>query len=245
MRDPTRNRTTRRRIRLGLGIVFIVAALMLVTLWLVFQHRPGWYRPEVVTETVLQQARTTSAAAADRVSKRIVEAETFEVRLTAGMVNQWLAALPHLWPDARRSIPPEISDLAVHFEDGRVRIGALYAKDGWQAIISVGLIPAVSGDGHAVTVTLDDARGGSLPVPRMILEEILQRVQQGAGRVGANPDPDAGTLESALEGLRSVDDLFDGVRLRNRFVWPNGRRPIRIAAIAADNGELRLQIEPL
>ena len=245
MRDITRKRTTRRRIRLGLGIAFIVSAVVLVTLWLVFQHRPGWYRPEIVTETMLQQARTTSAAAADRVSKRIVEAETFEVRLTADTVNQWLAALPHLWPDARRSIPPEISDLAVHFDDGRVRVGALYAKDGWQAIVSVGLILAVSGDGDGITVTLDDARGGSLPVPRMILEEILQRVRQGAGRAGANPELDAGTLESVLEGLRSVDDLFDGVRLRNRFVWPNGRRPIRIAAIEADDGELHLQIEPL
>jgi hypothetical protein len=231
--------------RLGLGIAFIVGAVVLVALWLVFQHRPGWYRPEVVTETMLQQARTTSAAAADRVSKQVVEAETFDVRLTADTVNQWLAALPHLWPDARRSIPPEISDLAVHFEDNRVRVGALYAKDGWQAIVSVGLILAVSGDGEAVTVTLSDARGGSLPVPRMILEEILQRVRRGAGRVVANPDPDAEALESVLVGLRSVDDLFDGVRLRNRFVWPNGRRPIRIAAIAADNGALHLQIEPL
>lgn len=245
MRNAARNIKTRRLIRLGSRIVLVVGPIVLVTLWLVFQHKPGWYRPPVVTETMLQHARTTSAATADDVSKRIVDAESFQIVLTDEVVNEWLAALPHLWPDARRSVPPEVSDLAVQFEDGQVRVGALYADDGWRAIVSIGLFPAVSRDGKTLRVTLTGAKGGSLPVPRMILRRILSSVlERGTGARDQRGDGTA-ALGSAFRDLRSADELFEGVRIRNRFVWPNGDRPLRIDSIEVDGGELRLRIEPL
>ena len=230
---------------MGPKIVLIAGPIVLVMLWLVFQHKPGWYRPPVVTEPLLQHARTTSAAAADDVSKRIVEAEPFQMVLTDVAVNEWLAALPHLWPDARRSIPPEISDVAVRFEGGRVRVGVLYARGGWRVILSVGLAMAVSRDGQAITVALTDARGGSLPVPRAILERVLSGVLEIAADRPLGPGSHVKTPRSASAGLQSVDELFEGVRIRNRFVWPNGDRPLRVDSIEVDGGELRLGIEPL
>jgi hypothetical protein len=51
--------------------------------------------------------------------------------------------------------------------------------------------------------------------------------------------------EDLFRTPRSVDDWFSGVQLRNRFVWPNGRRPFRIGALAVTDGELRARLDPL
>ena len=189
MRSITRKMKRRRLIRLGLGIALIVGLAALIALWLAFQHKPGWYQPPVVNEVMLQRARTTSAATADRVSQQIVDGEAFHVTLTDESVNEWLAALPHLWPDARRSIPPEISDVAVGFKRGRIHVGGLYAKDDWRAILNVALAVAISPDGREVTLTLTDVQGGSLPVPRMIVDEILQRVRPHSISAGQDRNP--------------------------------------------------------
>ncbi len=245
MRAGRRRRRARPGVRLALGIGLGIGLIALGTLWLVFQHKPDWYRPVTVDETVLQQARRDSAATVDTISKQIVEGRTFEVTLRDHTVNEWLAALPHQWPDARRSIPPEISDIALSFDAGKIRLGALCVRGGWRTIVSVGLTLGVSPDGSEASIALADAHGGSLPVPRAVLEDVLQRVLQHARSNPSSADDDPGELGSILRSVRSVDELFEGVKVENRFVWPNGARPFRIDAITARAGELRLRLEPL
>jgi hypothetical protein len=50
---------------------------------------------------------------------------------------------------------------------------------------------------------------------------------------------------SSIREVRSVEQLYRGIRIRNRFVWPNGKRLFRIDQITIDADELRLRIEPI
>ena len=40
-------------------------------------------------------------------------------------------------------------------------------------------------------------------------------------------------------------DWLSGLRVPNRFVWPNGKRPFRIDAIELTQGRIRLRLESL
>ena len=234
----------------------LVAGLVaLIALWLTFQHKPGWYRPATLDEAGIQQARSRAIATADFVGDQMVRGEPFDVVLLDRSVNEWLAALPHVWPDARDSLPPELSDLAVRFDDGKVQIGAHYAARQWQAIVSVDMLLRPSDDGSAVEIALGGVHGGSLPVPRAILRSLLDHLLQSAwanrhlscrsGSARRVPLMAGRARPTALQEVQSVDELFEGVKIRNRFVWFNGDRPFRIDSIRIDGGELRLRIEPL
>ncbi len=138
--------------------VGLVAGLVaLIALWLTFQHKPGWYRPATLDVAGIQQARSQAIATADFVGDQMVRGEPFDVVLLDRSVNEWLAALPHVWPDALDSLPPELSDLAVRFDEGEVRIGAHYAARKWQAIVSVDMLLRRSDDGRAVEIVLGGA----------------------------------------------------------------------------------------
>ncbi|MBU0717597.1 MAG: hypothetical protein KJ749_05050 [Planctomycetes bacterium] len=229
----------------GFQAAAVVAVFTFVTLWLLFHHRPGWYQPAIVDEPLLQRAQADSTATADAISKRIVEAQPVSVTLTDDTVNEWLGALPHLWPEARRHIPREISGLALAFDAGEIRVGGYYNANGWQVITSLGLIANVSPDGRDILIKLTGIRGGSLPVPRFAAEKLLGRALESyrnASSLAADPET---SPVFALRKVDSVSELFEGVTIRNHFIWPNGKRPFRIDSIEADDGQLRLQIEPL
>lgn len=210
-----------------------------------FQYKPGWYRPVVLDHAGIQQAERQAVAVADDVGDQMVEGRPFDVVLQDRSVNEWLAALPHVWPEARDALPPELTEPVVNFEDGCVKVGAHYAADGWRAIVSMGLTLDVSAEGSTVTITLLGARGGSLPIPRSVLHRVFDQLSRSAGSVQDEPENAGDALASALQEIESLDDLFEGVRIDNRFVWPNGDRPFRISSIQIDNARLRLHIEPL
>jgi len=223
----------------------VLSAVGILALWLAFQHKPGWYRPAVLDEPTLRRARSESVATADQVSDRLVKREAFELTLTDRSVNEWLAALPELWPEARDAWPPELSQPAVRFGEGTVRLGVHFEYEGWRAIIGVSLSVGVSADGQSLTVKLNAASGGSLPAPRTLLDRILDpQLDRLSRRRDARGQPHD-IWASSLAKVRSTADLYDGVTVRNRFIWFNGRRPFRIAAIEVGGGELRLRIEPM
>ncbi len=90
-----------------------------------------------------------------------------------------------------------------------------------------------------------EARGGSLPVPRAILRRLLDPLLRGVRDASSRSADPAGEFSPNLGDVGSIDDLFRGVKIRNRFVWGNGDRPFRIDSFTIDDGELRLSIEPL
>ena len=130
-------RTTRRLRRLlirALAGVVVIGPVALVVLWLVFHHRPGWYRPASLTEATVQRAQAETAAVADSISHEMVQGRKFEVALTDRQINEWLACLPRLLPEGQYQLPPEVTEPAVRFQDGLIRIGAHYTDDHWEVI---------------------------------------------------------------------------------------------------------------
>ena len=90
---------------------------------------------------------------------------------------------------------------------------------------------------------------GGRPVISSGVERELQHAFEGTKEVYViwqpECEPSPFVTETATAVFRSVDELFDVVTIRNRFVWPNGDRPCRINSITTDAGELRIGIEPL
>jgi hypothetical protein len=191
-------------------------------------------------------ARRDAVATADSISDQLVQGKEFDLVLTDRSVNEWLAASPLIWPEAKQALPDELRDPAIRFAEDSIRFAAHFDKNGWQAIVSVDLFVRVSDDGTSVTVALAGARGGSLPVPRTIIERLLEPLIEHTRSSGKNHDADATSpWDAAVKSVRSVDQLFSGVTARNRFVWPNGKRLFRIASIRATNGELHIRLQPL
>ena len=211
----------------------IAGPIALIALCMMFQHKPGWYRPVIADDATVQRAQSSTAEVVDSISDRLAVAKPLELTLSDRVVNEWLASLPRLWPEAGRAVPREITKLAVGFDAGRLRIGGHYTGGELQSILNLSLALEVCDGGSALSIRLIDVRGGSLPVPRAILARLFEQYQQSAPTA---PD---------LFDVRSVDEFFDGIKIRNRFIWPNGDRPCRIGSIAIDAGELRIGIEPL
>jgi hypothetical protein len=228
-----------------LFVVLGTTPIAIVALWLTFQHKPGWYCPAVLGEPGMQQARSAAVQVADYVSDQMVLGQPFEAVFHDCEVNKWLAALPYSWPEASDVLPPEITDLAVRFESGKVRAGAHYERNGWQAILSVGLTVSVSADGNDISIALDGVYGGSLPVPRVVLRRMMDQLLESFSTDRDLASDGMQPLASAIRNVQSAEDLFSGLRIRNRFVWFNGDRPFRIKAVDIGEGELRLRIEPL
>jgi len=229
----------------ALSLALAAGLIALIALWLAFQYKPGWYRPIVLDDAGIQRAERQAVAVADDVGDQMVEGRPFRVVLQDRSVNEWLAALPHVWPDARDALPPELTEPVVRFEDGCIKVGAHYAAGGWRTIVNMGLTLGVSADGTTVEIALNGARGGSLPIPRSVLDRVFAQLSRSPPVGQDKPRHAADVLASALREIESLDDLFEGVRIDNRFVWPNGDRPFRIESIEIDNGQLRLRIEPL
>ncbi len=240
MRVKKRKSKAIRLLRIALMVAFVGCTVGFATLWLVFQHKPDWYRPPPVNEQMLRAARSEVAEIVEGISHRIVRGETFELSFTDETVNQWLAALPHDWPDARRNVPPELRDLVIRFEDGRIRIASLYVKGGWRAVLTVAVEVALSKNGRRISLELIEAHGGSLPVPHSVLAYMLGGLAIGGGEtVIRGGDP------STPHKPETAADFLSGLRVPNRFVWPNGKRPFRIDAIELTQGRIRLRLESL
>lgn len=237
--------TVRRRVERVLTASLVAGPVLLIILWLTFQHKPGWYRPTTLDDSDVQRARREAVTTADFVGDRMVEGRPFDVVLLEHSVNEWLAALPRVWPDTRDALPPEITSPAVAFHAGNLRIGAHYVAGAWQAIVSLRLTLRVSKDGTKLKVVLKSACGGSLRLPKTILRGLLERLLEQARSGRWKADGAGEPLIAALRRIQSVDDLFDGVAIGNRFIWFNGDRPFRIESIRIDDGRLRLRLEPL
>ena len=234
-----------RLVRRAVVAAFVGSCLLCLVLWLAFQHKPAWYRPASLDATQSQAAKADAVAAADYVSDRMVEGRLFEIRLTDRSVNSWLAALPYAWPEASEILPPELTDAAIRFDPGRVRVGAHCRMNGWQAILSLSLRLSVSKDGGDVIVALTGVQMGSLPVPRPALRRLFEHLRPSKlVRQSGSTRRTSPVMESLAE-VQSIDELFAGVHLENRFVWFNGERPFRVRSFEIDEGRWQLRIEPL
>lgn len=238
----------RRILRHSALILLIATPLGSLALWLALEHRPGWYVPATLDEQGVQTARRDATNAVDQFGDQLVRRQPFEIVLRDDALNAWLTALPNIWPDAARAIPRELHAPALRFESGLLRIGALYEVSGWRAIVSGAATAALAQDGATIELRLVESCCGSVPMPPSLIARAadphLHAAAISDAKQSSAPETPRGVV-SSLREVRSVEQLFRGVRIRNRFVWPNGKRPFRIDQITLDAGELRLRIEPI
>lgn len=226
------------------AVVIITLPFLAVAMWLSFQHKPGWYRPVDLTDGVADEARRSAVTVADFVGDGIVGGTPFDVVLPAATVNAWLAALPETWPDAWDQVPDGLHAPALSFDGDAVRVGAHYTDGRWQAIVNLSLRVRVSKNRERIQIQLLDVRAGSLPLPRSTQDRVVNAMLQAMARQRETAGDD-GALAPLLADVKSAQDLFDGITIKNDFVWFNGQRPFRLLSIRCTQDELRLRIDPL
>ncbi len=219
----------------------LTSLVLSATLWFTFQHKPGWYHPVEVTEEIIQRARRHAPNLMDSISDHLVRHKSIEFTLQEREVNEWLAALPRAWPEARDALPRELSRLAVLFTDDGIRIGGHMNASGWQVILGISLEVTRDEASREIKVALTGVQGGSLPLPNLLIKPILNRAL--AKQSSANP---AGDGEGDVVPLfQSADDLFNGIRFENRFEWPNGRRMFSIGRLSFGKGRVVIRLDPI
>ncbi len=163
----------RKRIIWRPKIILTVSMVAFLALWMTVHHKPRWYQPPVLSEPALQQARKHAIATTDWISGQMVRGKPFDFVLHSQIVNEWLAALHTLWPDATNVLPPGMTNLAVGFDDDQIHIGSHYRGRWWQSIVSLSLAVNLSRDGRTLDLALSPVRGGALPVPRSIMYKLF------------------------------------------------------------------------
>jgi len=233
------------RRRLGTVVRIGVPLLLLacVVLWLCFQHRPAWYRPALLDDGGVERASRRAIRWAAEISDRMVRAGPFDVFVTETELNEFAVVLPALFPDAFQDWPEEISGPAVAFRDGLIHVGLLCEYGGWRAVVVLRLTVTLSGDGRSLRIALSGIRGGALPIPRGWISASLRGP---LGRLKASIRPRVhARYQSLLNRIDSLDDLVSGVRIPNRFVWPNGKRPFRLTVVEVGDRRLRIRVQPM
>ncbi len=229
MLDRTRLRKLRRWLGWASASSLVVLGVTLLVLWMMFQHIPAWYVPVEVSSEDLPRVRRESSRWVDGVSDKIVRRRTFEIELQEYEVNQLLTALPDVMPlssdtGVGRYWPKEVVAPVVSFGDGYIRVAVRLVQDLWQCIVTIDLSIEVTEDGRYLILALREVHGGSLSIPR----DILQRA-----------------LGPLLEDVDHISELYDGLRVRNSFTWPNGKRRFRVESITVLDGVLKVVIDPL
>jgi hypothetical protein len=217
------------------GAISSACATIVVVLvfWFALQNKPGWYRPAELDEIGLADARREATTAADLFSDQLVRRKPFDFVLESEAVTRWLGAVREIAPEIAGHVPPELSAPAVSFADGATRVGIHLESKGWRIIASALVSAAVSEAGRSIDLKIAELCGGSLPLPRAV----VMRVLGGAGGDGVK------VLQHG--DFVTIADLLNGIRIRNEFVWPNGKRRFRIGHIVATDGKLQLRIEPM
>lgn len=217
-----------------------------VALWLGLQYKPAWYRHVLGERSAPKRARAEAVRLADTLSDSLVAGRTVEMVLSDRVVTGWLAALPSVMPNADYQLPSGVTEPVVCFDsDGIIRVGARVDQSGMRSILNVGVRVELVEESRYIRVALVYAKGGALQAPRAVMERILKPLFNprltSYGQVRGSFSQEAGTLPQ----VHSVDNLFDGVRMANRFVWPNGDRAFKIDGLRHEDGLLKIQITPI
>ncbi len=228
----------KRRLALAGAVIAGGGALLI----LIVEHKPRWYRPVVLDAEQLERVRGEAATTVDAISRQLVAGSPFELRLPERAVNEWLCAFLHHRPDVAGRLPVQVSDIAMDFDEGCLRLAALYDSDGWRAIVSLDAAVDVTKNGDELQLTPRRGRIGSMPVAMGIVERWLIQPAMAARR---KRHEDSGRALSDLSEFRLAEGERPVWRIRNRFVWPNGERPFRIRSVVPYAGEVALVIEPL
>ena len=147
-----------------------------------------------------------------------------------------------LYPDAKEWLPPWIRNPVIVFENDSCVIGARIDYKSWQAIIGIHLVAEVNE--NTVTIRVERVTAGSLPVPKSVVGNIMERLLNNSG-LDIDTLPDfAASVVGKLRTTDSTQIVTQGVSWTNLFKFPNGKRLFKIGEVSTVDGELRVQILP-
>lgn len=228
------------------GILLLIATIVVMAiLWFMFQHKPRWYQPVQLDTVAQKQARKEAINFIDFVGHQMVGGKAFDLVLDENRLNKWLGMMPEFAMEEAANSVGRFTQPAIQFADDRLRFGAQYQQGGLRVIVSATVLLSVGSDNRTVLMKMENIQGGSLPAPRRILNSLLETVLQKAQHRSGDEYTDQSISAVILEKVETVDDLFEGVVRRNRFVWPNGRRLFSFESIEIRDSEMRMRIKPL
>ncbi len=164
----------RRLTRIVCGVALAVAALLAVAL-VVLRYEPAFYRPLLMpavgsgeAEAMARRAVTKASAAHAALSRP----GPWDMALSADEINAWLAVdLPRNHPQL---LPRRVTQPRLVFEPGRVLAAARVGYGPLSAVAS-GRLAVVLHAPNQLTLTIEEARIGAVPLPTATLLRDLGR----------------------------------------------------------------------
>lgn len=227
----------------GAIAVGVTSLAVIVSGWLAFQHKPSWYQPPQVTAADVPRIRKSIPERYQSFTDALMAGGTFDYRLTAQTLNEWIAARAELWPDAAGAFGRGIEEPVVAFEGDRVIVSATYHRGNWRTVVSAH--HSVRVDEGQLVLQLVKLAVGSLTVPMGPAVKALDARIQPLLAEGGRWCKSLKRLSIAGTRFDSVGDLVDGWGVKNNFHWSNGDRRFRIVAVQAKDGVLNLRVEGL
>lgn len=228
-----------------LTVSLFLLPLLVIVLWLTFQYKPTWYRPAQLDAMAIQQARNSALTRIDDVSRQMVQGRGFDVVLTEEEVNAWLAVLPTSWPNAMEKLPEGISQPVVRFVNGGLWVGAHYTARGWQTIVSFEIALQMEPAEDRLRVTLRHVKLGAISVPLSMLDSVFTDLIRSSSVLPVQENRRRKGVSASVDRSIHSAPTAQGVSIRNRFVWFNGKRPFRIESLTLTPKQLKLHLQPL
>ncbi len=227
------------------GMLATLLLLLAVVLWLMFQKIPAWYRPIELDKQGIRQAQADSTRMVNWITEKMIAGEPFEIVLHQQSVAEWLAALPHSWPEVMDHMPMNGRDPFLSFHPGVVKIGLHVSDRGVETILNVRVRVALENGSKQLRIRFDEVRGGALTAPDMLMDRILQPALKRLKARDASGNTLEDTILRAMNRVNNADDLRRGITVPNHFIWPNGKRRFRIIDLVMEGGKLRLLVLPI
>lgn len=215
-----------RRARRWVAVLLLVGAVLLVGfagLFCAATYRPGWYQPAAVDFDRLPEDKQSFVTLLDSISAALNRGESIEIVVDQAQLNRWLAGRHEVFPPEWQRFEPLRDPFVEILPEQRLRLACRIGRGGLAVVGSVQVRLVV--EPEAIELSGPTLRAGLLPVSAgWLLERLSDRLPGG---------------------LRSyVDDRGGPLRIRNRWIWPNGRRRFRVASLHSEPGRLRIRLEP-
>ncbi len=224
------------------GCSFFVLLTSGIILFMAFQRIPSWYRPIEIPQAEWARVRESLPQTYSQLSKTINRREDSVFALSGKTATEWVVLRQELYPDAKEWLPPWIRNPVIVFENDSCVIGARIDYKSWQAIIGIHLVAEVNE--NTVTIRVERVTAGSLPVPKSVVGNIMERLLNNSG-LDIDTLPDfAASVVGKLRTTDSTQIVTQGVSWTNLFKFPNGKRLFKIGEVSTVDGELRVQILP-
>lgn len=219
-----------RAIRMIAALMCVAALCSAAAVWMVFQHVPAWYQPRGLSRAEIRRVQREADASFNHITQQLAAGETAAITLTARELNDLLAARADLWPTAGTWPSPDFSGPFVAFEERSARVGMRHHWGTIQSIWSARLRPVI--DDQSIALNIDELRAGSWRVPAMLWPD------------GAPSSTDSRSEQRAA-AVQGVGQAWtEGLKVRNRFHWPNGSIPFSIAELDLRDDRLTIRLAP-